>query len=119
MIVDIDSQHSLIFMILWALHKLNNNLLFRPAAVSFGKKRLAIFKSYGTITTPWGGMKLLPWERENRLTHVFDPCWNQGRRLPAEEENLPAPADGSKTGSEKPLENPASATLGKVNSKWS
>ena len=28
----------------------------RLAAVTFGKKELAIFESYGTITTPWGGM---------------------------------------------------------------
>ena len=57
--------------------------------------------------------------RENRLTHVFVPCWNRGRRLPAEEERFPAPADGSKTGREKSLENPVNATLGKVNPKWS
>ena len=57
--------------------------------------------------------------RENSLTHVFDPCWNRGRRLPAEEEKLLAQADGSTTGSEKPLENRVSATLGKVNPKWS
>ena len=49
--------------------------------------------------------------RENSLTHVFDPCWNRGRRLPAEEENLPALSDGSKTESEKPLENRGNATL--------
>ena len=40
-------------------------------------------------------------------------------RLPAEEEKLPGPVDGSKTGREKPLENPVGATLGKVNPKWS
>lgn len=57
--------------------------------------------------------------RENCLTHVFDPCWNQGRKLPAEVENRPIPADSSKTGLEKPLENPVSVTLGKVNPKWS
>ena len=57
--------------------------------------------------------------RENSLTHVFDPCWNRGRRLPEEEENLPASADGPKTEIEKPPENPVSTTLGKVNSKWS
>ena len=85
----------------------------------FGKKRLAISKSYGTITTHWGGMKFLPLSEKNSLTHVFDPCWNRDRRLPAEEEKLPAQANGSKTGSEKPLENPVSATLGKVNPKWS
>ena len=61
----------------------------------------------------------MPWERENSLTHIFDPCWNRGRRLPAEEENLPVSDDSSKTGFENPLENPVSATLGKVNSKWS
>ena len=54
-----------------------------------------------------------------RKSAVFEPCWNRGRRLPAEEENLPAPADGSKTGFEKPLENPVSATLEKVNPEWS
>ena len=48
-----------------------------------------------------------------------DPCWNRDRRLPAEEEKLPAQADGSKTGSEKPYENRVNATCGKVNSKWS
>ena len=53
------------------------------------------------------------------MTHVFDPCWNRGRRLPAEEENLPVSDDSSKSGFEKPLENPVSATLGKVNPKWS
>ena len=53
------------------------------------------------------------------MTHVFDPCWNRDRRLPAEEENLPVPADGAKTGSEKPPENQVNATLGKVNPKWS
>ena len=83
-----------------------------------GKKRLAISESYGTITTPWGGMKVLPWEKENSLIHVFDPCWNRGRRLPAEEENLLVSADSSKTGLEKPLENRVSATSGKVNPKW-
>ena len=51
----------------------------------FGKKRLAISKSYGTITTHWGGMKFLPLSEKNSLTHVFDPCWNRGGRLPAEE----------------------------------
>ena len=85
----------------------------------FGKKRLAISESYGTITTPWGGTWFLPWVRENSLTHVFDPCWNRGRRLLAEEENLPAPVDGLKTGCEKPSENRVSATLGKANPKWS
>ncbi|MBR2423161.1 MAG: hypothetical protein IKB09_12565 [Oscillospiraceae bacterium] len=64
-------------------------------------------------------MKVLSWERQNSLTHVFDPRWNRGWRLPAEEENLPALADGSKTGREKPLENPVNATLEKVNPKWS
>ena len=64
-------------------------------------------------------MKFLPLGEENSLTHVFDPCWNRGRRLPAEEEKLPAPADGSKTGREKPSENRVSATLRKVNPKWS
>jgi hypothetical protein len=57
--------------------------------------------------------------RENDLTHVFDPCWKWGRRLPAEGENILASADGSKTASEKPPENWGSATLGKVNPKWS
>ena len=85
----------------------------------FGEKRLAIYESYATITTPWAGIVTLPWERESSLTHVFDPCWNRDRRFPAEEENLPAPADCSKTGGEKPLENLVSATHGKVNPKWS
>jgi len=57
--------------------------------------------------------------RVNSLTHIIDPCWNRGGRLPAEKENLPASADGSKTRREKPLKNPVSATLGKVNPKWS
>jgi hypothetical protein len=57
--------------------------------------------------------------RENDLTHFFDPCWNRGRRLPAEEENLLVSADSSKTRREKPPENRVSATLGKVNPKWS
>ena len=83
-----------------------------------GKERLAISESYGTITTPWGGTWLLLRVRENSLTHVIDPCWNWGRRLPAEAENLPEPADGSKTEREKPPENRASVTLGKVNPKW-
>ena len=61
----------------------------------------------------------MPWERKISLTHVFDPCWNRRRRLPAEEENLPALADGLKTGREKPLENLVSATGRKVNPKWS
>ena len=61
----------------------------------------------------------MSWEKENNLTHVFDPCWKWVRRLLAEEENLPAPADGSKTGHEKSFENPVNATLGKVNPKWS
>ena len=60
-----------------------------------------------------------PGVRENSLTHVFDPCWNRGRRSPAEAENLPVPTDSSKTGSEKPPENRVNATLGKVNLKWS
>ena len=47
----------------------------------------------------------MSWERENSLTHVFDPCWSRGRRLLEEEENRPVSADGLKTGSEKPLEN--------------
>ena len=85
----------------------------------FGKKRLAISESYGTITTPWGGMKIRLWERETSLTHVFDPCWNRDRRLPAEVENILAPADYSKTGGEKPPENRVSAAHGKVNPKWS
>ena len=73
----------------------------------------------------WYNHDTLGWDEglvlgeENSLTHVFDPCWNRGRRLPAEEENLPALSDGSKTGREKPLENLVSATLGKVNTKWS
>ena len=83
----------------------------RLAAVAFGKKRLAISESYGTITTPWAGIVTLLRVRVNSLTHIIDPCWNRGRRLPAEEENLPASADGSKTGFEKTLENPVSATL--------
>ena len=57
--------------------------------------------------------------RENSLTHVFDPCWNRGRRLPAEEENLLVSADSSKTGCEKPPENLFNAPLEKVNPKWS
>jgi len=57
--------------------------------------------------------------RENDLTHIFDPCWNRGRRLPAEVENLPVSADSSKTGFEKPPENRVNATLEKVNPKWS
>ena len=71
----------------------------------FGKKRLAIFESYGTITTPWGGTCFLLRVRENSLTHVFDPCWNRGRRLLTEEENLLVLADGSKTKGEKSPEN--------------
>ena len=42
-------------------------------------------------------MKILFRVRGNSLTHDFDPRWNRGRRLPAEEENLPVLADGSKT----------------------
>lgn len=61
----------------------------------------------------------MSWERENSLTHVFDPCWSRGRRLLEEEENRPVSADGLKTGSEKPLENLVITTLGKVNPKWS
>ena len=57
--------------------------------------------------------------RVNSLTHIIDPCWNWGGRLPAEEENLMVSADSSKTESEKPSENPVSATLEKVNPKWS
>lgn len=83
------------------------------------KKRLAISESYGTITTPWGGTWFSLRVRENSLTHVFDPCWNWGRRLPAEGENLSVPADGSKTGREKPLENRVNANSGKLNPKWS
>lgn len=59
------------------------------------------------------------WAKENDQTHVFDPCWNRGRRLLAEEESSDVPVDSSKTGSEKPLENRVGATLGKVNPKWS
>ena len=69
--------------------------------------------------TPVGGMKVLSWEKENDLTHVFDPCWSWGRRLPAEEEKLLVVADNSKTEHEKPPENRVNATLGKVNPKWS
>ena len=94
-------------------------MYYHLTAVSFGKKRLAIFESYGTITTPWDGSQFLPWVRETSLTHVFDPCWNRGWRLPAEEEKFAAPADGSKTEREKTLENRVNATLGKVNPKWS
>jgi hypothetical protein len=49
------------------------------------------------------------------LTHVG----TGGRRLPAEEENLPVSVGGQKIGSEKPPENPVNATLEKVNPKWS
>ena len=84
-----------------------------------GRKDLQFPKAMVQSLTPVGGMKILLRVRENSLTHVFDPCWSRGGRLPAEEEKLPAPADGSKTGREKPLENPVSANLGKVNSKWS
>lgn len=91
-----------------------------PSGGSFlGKKRLAFFESYGTITTPWVGTGSLLRGRRNSLTHVFDPCWNRGRRLPREEEKLPVSADGSKTGCEKPSENRGSVTPRKVNSKWS
>lgn len=48
-----------------------------------------------------------------------DLCWNRGRILPAEEESPPVPADGSKTGSEKPPENRVGVPPGKVNPKWS
>jgi len=88
-------------------------------AGSLGKKRLAISESYGTIMTPWVVISSLLRGRGNSLTHVFDPCWNRGRSLPAEEENLPVLAGSSKTGSEKPPENRVNATLGKVNPKWS
>jgi len=80
---------------------------------------LQFLKAMVQSLTPVGGMKVLSWERENSLTHVFDPCWNRGWRLPAEEENLLVSADGSKTGRKKPPENPVSATLGKVKLKWS
>ena len=47
---------------------------------------LAKFEKYVKIATPWGGVLALLLGTENGLTHVFDPCWNCGRRLPAEEE---------------------------------
>ena len=92
---------------------------YHLTAVSFGKKRLAISESYGTITTPWVGIVTLLQGRKNCLTHVFDPCWNRGRRLLAETENLPISVDGPKIGSEKPPENQVNTTLRKVNPKWS
>ena len=61
---------------------------YHLTAISFGKKRLAISESYGTITTPWGGTWFLPRVRENSLTHIIDPCWYRVRRLLAEEEKL-------------------------------
>lgn len=59
------------------------------------------------------------WAKENDQTHIFDPCWKWVRRLLAEEESSDVPADGSKTGSEKPPEDRVNATLEKVNPKWS
>ena len=38
----------------------------------FGKKRLSLSESYGTITTPWDGSWFLPWVKETSLTYVFD-----------------------------------------------
>ena len=84
-----------------------------------GRKDLQFLKAMVQSLTPVGGMKVLSWERENSLTHVYDPCWNRGRRLPAEEENLLVSADSSKTESEKPSENRVNAIPGKVNPKWS
>ena len=79
------------------------------------RKDLQFPKAMVQSLTPVVGSGSLLRVRENSLTHVFDPCWNWGGRLPAEEENLLTSADGSKTECEKPLENPVSANLGKVN----
>jgi hypothetical protein len=84
-----------------------------------GRKDLQFLKAMVQSLSPVGGTCFLLRVRENSLTHVFDPCWNRGRRLPAEEENLLVSADSSKTRREKPPENRVSATLGKVNPKWS
>lgn len=56
---------------------------------------------------------------ESGLTHIFDPCWMWVGRLAKERNYAAMPADGSKTGSEKPSENLVCATYGKVNPKWS
>jgi hypothetical protein len=69
--------------------------------------------------SPVGGTRFLLRVRENSLTHVFDPCWRWGRRLPAEVKNPAVLVGGSKIGSEKPPENRANANLGKLNTKWS
>lgn len=48
----------------------------QQAATKWGisKRRVAISKSFGTITTPWDGSWFLPWERKTArpmfLTHV-------------------------------------------------
>ena len=67
----------------------------------------------------WVGCRFCSGVRETSLTYVYDPCWNWGRRLPAEEENFLVSADSSKTESEKPSENRVNAIPGKVNPKWS
>jgi hypothetical protein len=84
-----------------------------------GRKDLQFLKAMVQSLSPVGGTCFLLRVRENSLTHVFDPCWNRGRRLPAEEENLLVSADSSKTESEKPSENRVNAIPGKVNPKWS
>ena len=84
-----------------------------------GRKDLQFLKAMVQSLSPVGGIKVLSWERENSLTHVFDPCWNRGRRLPAEKENRSVSADSSKTESEKLSENRVKAIPGKVNPKWS
>jgi hypothetical protein len=42
-----------------------------------------------------------------------------GRQITSGERKYAVPADGTKTGSEKPRENRVNATHGKVNPKWS
>ena len=94
-------------------------MYYHLTAVSFGKKRLAFFESYGTITTPWDGIKTLLRSESNQPDPCFWPMLEAGHEITGKGRKSPASGGCSKTGSEKPLENQVNATRGKVNPEWS
>ena len=82
-----------------------------------GKKRLAIYKMYGTITKPWRGESRLLLKERNLSDPYFWPMLDLGGRLTEERKYVLALLAVPKHRSKKHLWNRCNANCGKRNLK--